>query len=146
MESPLLYSRSLLVTDFVYSAVYKSIPISQFIPSVNSYCYGSPRKWTPVRPAPADSYHTQACKPLCGWGGDDSCKPWVREAAQVLGGPAGRPVRATWLIVFRHKACGPLSVLLLQACHLAGDAGCQAARRRGLFCVIPSKPREKTYR
>ena len=32
VEFPVLYSRSLLVIYFIYSSVYMSIPISQFIP------------------------------------------------------------------------------------------------------------------
>ena len=82
----MLYSGSLFVIDFVYSAVYMSIPISQFIPSVNSSCYGSSRKWIPAHPAPAGSHYSQVSKPPCGRGGHASCKLWVREAAQVLVG------------------------------------------------------------
>ena len=82
----MLYSRSLLVIDFVYSTVYMSIPISQFIPSVNSSCYSSSRKWIPAHPAPAGSHYTQVSKPPGGWGWRASCKLWVREAAQVLVG------------------------------------------------------------
>lgn len=56
------------------------------------------------------------------------------------GGPAGRPLRAAGFIIFRSAACGPLFVLLpwaykRLACHLAGDAGCQAAHGRTCLCA-----------
>ena len=62
----MLYSRSLLVIDFAYSAVYMSIPICQFIPSVNSSCFGSSSKWIPAHPAPAGSHYTRVSRPPAG--------------------------------------------------------------------------------
>lgn len=49
-------------------------------------------------------------------------------------------LRAAGFIIFRSAACGPLFVLLpwaykRLACHLAGDAGCQAAHGRTCLCA-----------
>ena len=85
--------------------------------------------------SPSRSLYTPVCKQRGGWGGRDPCKLWVKQAAQVPVDPAGRAGRAAWLIIFRRVACGTLFVLLpwayqMRACHLAGDAGCQAAHGR----------------